>query len=178
MDALLRCTTAEDQVPAATLRSAVDALSNTIAAVHAGTKSFADLRRYRVSVTLPTPAADDEIDRTQRASLHPLPPHHCLEIRVALADPAVAPTTKARRGADFAYAHTFNLGERTARQVERLRASDVEFRIFRRPTALTGPKGRRPGSARYRSPSIQPRRSIFWQWTAGGPRSSSTTGCQ
>jgi hypothetical protein len=140
MDALLRCATAEDQVPAETLRSAIDAISNTIAAIRAGTKSLTDLRRFRVSVTIPTSATDDEIDLTleitQRSNSHPLPPNHYIEVRVALADPVVSPTTRLRHGPDFTYMHTFNLGERTVRQVEILRSSDVEFRIFKRPSSF------------------------------------------
>jgi hypothetical protein len=142
MDALLRCATDEDQIPAETLRSAIDAISNTIAAVRAGTKSLVELKRYHVNVFLPVNTEDKEmsltLEITQRAKSHPLPPKHYIEVTVALTDPVVTPITKARGGADYSYLHTFNLGERTVRQVERLRSSDVEFRIFKRTTTFSG----------------------------------------
>jgi hypothetical protein len=148
MDALLRCATAEDQIPAETLRSAIDAISNTIAAIRAGTKLIPDLKRYRVSVTLPTTADDDEIDLTveitQRAQSHPLPPLHYIEVTVPLADPAVSPTTRARATENYTYIHTFNLGERTVRQVEFLKSKDIQFRIFKRRTAIVGEEKARP----------------------------------
>jgi hypothetical protein len=140
MDGLLRCASAEDQIPAEKLRSAIDSISNTIAALRSGTKTFSDLRRFHLSVSLPVGvedgAAELTMEITQRPQSHPLPPHHYIEIKPPVGSAVQTPPIRSRAGPAFAFCHTFDLGDRSGRQMELLRASDIEFRIFRKQIAI------------------------------------------
>lgn len=138
MDALLRCATAENQTPAETLRTAIDSISNTIAALKSGNRSLADLRRFHLSVSLPVSDTDTEayvsIEINQRENSHPLPLQYYLEVKPPVGECVRTPVTKQRQ--KFTYTHMFDLGERNSRQIEMLRASDMEFRIYHRRVIL------------------------------------------
>jgi hypothetical protein len=140
MDGLLRCASAEDQMPAEKLRSAIDSISSTIASIRSGTKTFADLKRFHLSVSLPVSAeqetAELTMEITQRPQSHPLPPHHYIEIKPPVGLPVQTPPIRSRSGPAFSYWQTFDLGSRSGRQMELLRAKDIEFRIFRKSIAV------------------------------------------
>jgi hypothetical protein len=135
MNALLRCATAEDQHPAATLRSAIESISNTIAAVKLDSDALAQLKRYHLIVPLPVldedPEAHVNVEITQKAKSHPLPPFHYIEVKAPVGAPVRTPMVKLRGEAFATYLHTFNLGERSAEHIETVRSSDMEFRLYR-----------------------------------------------
>ena len=139
MDALLRCATAENQTPAETLRSAIDSISNTIAALQNGTKKLSDLKRFHLSVSLPMSETDTEafvsVELTQKENSHPLPLQHFIEVKPPFGTNAKSPVIK-QRVQNWSYTHSFNLGDRNPRQIEMLKASDMEFRIYHKSVVL------------------------------------------
>jgi hypothetical protein len=141
MNALLRCAAAEDQHPAATLRSAIDSISNTIAALRSEARTLSDLKRYHLLVMLPVleeePEAQVTVEITQKPISHPLPPFHYIEVKSPVGKPARTPIIKNRGDPFHTYLHTFNLGERSAEHIESVRSSDVEFRLFRKNTGFS-----------------------------------------
>ncbi|KAH0790699.1 hypothetical protein GPJ56_005391 [Histomonas meleagridis] len=138
MDALLRCSSAEDQKPSETLRAAIDSISNTIAALRSGTKTLSDVKRFHLHVDLPV-SNDPEIlitmEITKKPKSHPLPLGCFIEVKPPVGD--VAKTPPATKLTDnYTYTHVFNLGERTSQQIDRLKRSDFEFRIYHRNVTL------------------------------------------
>ncbi|KAK8842842.1 hypothetical protein M9Y10_025708 [Tritrichomonas musculus] len=140
MDALLRCSSAEDQSPAETLRSAIDSITDTISALKAGTKSLEDLKRYHIAIALPISDIESNvlvsIELKQRDKSPPLPLSHFIEVKSPLGDVTRTPIIKKRTNIMYQYTHTFDMGERNPRQIERLRSSDIEFRIIHRVIVL------------------------------------------
>lgn len=140
MDALLRCSTAEDQFPAKTLRSAIDSITDTISALKAGTKSLEDLKRYHIAIALPISDIESNvlisIELKQRNNTPPVPLSHFIEVKSPLGDVARTPLIKKRTNTIYQYSHTFDMGERNPRQIEKLRSSDFEFRLFHKCVVL------------------------------------------
>ena len=100
MDALLRCSSAEDQSPAETLRSAIDSITDTISALKAGTKSLEDLKRYHIAIALPISDIESNvlvsIELKQRDKSPPLPLSHFIEVKSPLGDVTRTPIIKKR----------------------------------------------------------------------------------
>ncbi|OHT08341.1 hypothetical protein TRFO_04975 [Tritrichomonas foetus] len=139
MDALLRCSTAEDQSPAETLRAAIDSITNTISALRAGTKTLDDLKRFHLSISLPVSDLDNNVyltvELTQKQKSHPIPLSHFIEVKPPFGDAARTPVFK-KRFDNYTYTHTFDLGERNPRQIELLRSSDLKFSLFHKSIVL------------------------------------------
>jgi hypothetical protein len=75
------------------------------------------------------------IEITQKPASHPLPLQHYLEVKPPVGEVARSDVVT-RRMANYSYIHTFNLGERTSRQIEMLKASDMEFRIYHKTKVI------------------------------------------
>lgn len=140
MDALLRCATSEDQSPAETLRSAIDSITDTISALKAGTKGLEDLKRYHIAIALPISDVESNvllnIELKQRENTPPVPLSHFIEVKSPLGDIARTPIIKKRTNTIYQYSHTFDMGERNPRQIEKLRSSDFEFRLMHKVVVL------------------------------------------
>lgn len=139
MDALLRCGTAEDQTPAQTLRSAIDSISNTIAALQNHTKTLSDVKRFHLRVPLPVADDDDTVLLTiqivQKPNSHSLPLGYYIEVKPPSGEACRTPIVK-KRGTYMNYSHLFDLGDRSPRHIEMLRSSDIEFRIYHKEIVL------------------------------------------
>lgn len=133
MDALLRCSTAEDQSPAETLRAAINSVTDTISALKAGTKTLDDLQRYHISLALPLSEAESNVlitvELRQKKGTHPIPLYHYLEVKPPIGEANCTPVFKVR-DENFEYKYTFDMGERNPQQIEELRSSDFEFRVY------------------------------------------------
>ena len=136
MDALLRCNALEDQASAETLRGAISAISNTIAALTQKTATLSDLKRFHIKVDL-VAEDDDEGDSTivklelkQKERSHPLPLNHYIEIRPPIIEKVKTKLIKERSN-NMRYETTFDFGPKTEATIQTIATSDLEFDIMK-----------------------------------------------
>ena len=134
MEALLRCNALEDQSNAETLRGAINAISNTIAALTQKTATLSDLKRFHIKVDL----IEDEdenpatitLELKQKERSHPLPLNHYIEIRPPMIEKAKTKMVK-ERCTNLQFTHVFDFGKRTEATIRTIAQSDLEFNIMK-----------------------------------------------
>jgi len=143
MELLLKCSTLENQEPSTILRSAINALSNTIASLTEGTKTLDDIKRYNINVSIckeeDMPPLMISLIIEQKKSSHPLPLNHFIEISVPLNDKAHTKPIK-KVGTITRFEHVFVFSERSDEIIEQLVASDVQFTLYKKSSLLGNEK--------------------------------------
>lgn len=134
MDAIIRCNALEDQSQVEMLRSAVNAISNTIAALTQKTASLSDLKRFHIKVDLVDDPysypAEVKLELRQKERSHPLPLNHKIVVKPPMGDSISTKLVK-ERNQKMNYVHKFNFGPAVESTVRMVTGGDMEFDLMR-----------------------------------------------